>query len=110
MERKFWTLFVVNAAGPLGLSSTQLQKSLFLVGQNLPTEVGDPFYNFTFYDCGPFDSAIYVDAHTLAQEGLVEIKLVAGQNQVNYAATPEGQQVARSVVTISPRVVRKIYL
>lgn len=94
MERKDWTLLVVNAAGAWGLSPVQLQKSLFLIGKKLPSEVGNSFYKFEPYDYGPFDAAIYEDARTLGLEGLVTTSGVSGKSWVYYRITPKGKEAA----------------
>jgi|ERR1044071_518378 hypothetical protein len=94
MERKNWTLLVINAAGSSGLSPVQLQKCLFLIGKNLSREVGQSFYQFVPYNYGPFDPAVYADASTLVAEGLVRVIRVAGRNWVYYAITNEGEETA----------------
>jgi len=97
MERKHWTLLVLDNAEGLGLSPLQLQKSLFLIGRNLPGEVGDSYYEFVPYNYGPFDSTIYSDAHKLVDEKLVRMISVEGRNWVYYSITPEGHQVAEQL-------------
>jgi hypothetical protein len=90
MERKYWTLLVISAAGSSGLSPVQLQKCLFLIAKNLPEEAGDGFYSFVPYNYGPFDPAIYTDAQLLIDEGLVTLARVAGKTWAYYVITPEG--------------------
>jgi hypothetical protein len=105
MERKDWTLLVISAAGTRGLSPVQLQKCLFLIGKNLPDEVGESFYDFVPYNYGPFDQAIYADADTLVNEKLVAIARVAGKTWAYYVITPEGTAAAeRITITLKPRV------
>jgi len=110
MERKNWTLLVINAAGFNGLSPVQLQKSLFLISKNLSSIVGSSFYNFEPYDYGPFDANVYADARLLVQEGLVRMNRVSGQNWVYYTITPEGAEAARRVEsTISPEAAEYVH-
>lgn len=105
MIRKDWTLLVISAAGTRGLSPVQLQKCLFLIGKNLPTEVGEDFYQFIPYNYGPFDSAIYADADTLVNEKLVTIARVSGKTWAYYVITPEGNEAAARVAKeVSPKV------
>lgn len=104
MERRDWTLLVISVAGTAGLSPVQLQKSLFLIGENLPKEVGESFYKFEPYDYGPFDARIYEDARLLTLEGLVATSSVAGKDWVYYRVTPKGDEAARRISTgVSPQ-------
>jgi hypothetical protein len=81
------------------LTPVQIQKSLFLAGE----EVGDAFrasskYKFEPYDYGPFDKQVYADAHALATKGLVKIGTDSrGWN--TYAATEDGLQRAADLRT-----------
>jgi hypothetical protein len=97
MDRKDWTLLVINAADGKGLSPVQLQKCLFLLGQKLPTQVDDSFYHFIAHNYGPFDSSIYLDAKLLADEGLVNISQTTGTRFPIYTITSEGSEVAREL-------------
>ena len=71
MKRRDWALVVIAAAQGESLEPVQLQKALFLIGEELPDDVGDDYYSFRPYDYGPFDQAVYSDAESLAAEGLV---------------------------------------
>lgn len=97
MERTHWTLLVIAEAGSSGLSPLQLQKSLFLIGKNLPAEVGDSFYEFIPYNYGPFDPQIYSDAQRLTVEGLIQTIRVAGRSWSSYTITPLGQERANHI-------------
>jgi uncharacterized protein YwgA len=97
MERKHWTLLVIDEAGLPGLSPVQLQKILFLIGRNLPTEVGNLYYEFVPYNYGPFDSRVYSDAQHLVNQGLVQMIQVAGRNWSYYAITETGSQMAQHI-------------
>lgn len=109
MERKDWTLLVINAAGPSGLSPVQLQKCLFLIGKNLPEVVGDSFYQFIPYNYGPFDQAIYVDAQRLIDEKLVTFAQVAGKTWGFYIITLQGEEAAERIEPqVSPAVLTYI--
>ena len=92
MKRKHWTLLVI-AAGDRPLTPVQLQKSLFLLGKNLPKTTGAGFYKFEPYDYGPFDVQVYLDAEILVAEGLVEISQ-SGRGWNEYSATPGGRITA----------------
>ena len=71
MDREDFLLIVVAAGGGTPLTPVQLQKSLFLIGENLKGEIPDPFYNFEPYHYGPFDADVYVDADSLESRGLL---------------------------------------
>jgi uncharacterized protein YwgA len=71
----------------------QLQKVLFLLGKQLPGEIGHGFYDFIPYNYGPFDSAVYADASMLAGLGFVN-KNDSGRGFLQYAPTAEGMSYA----------------
>lgn len=97
MERRNWALLVIDEAGASGLSPLQLQKSLFLIGRNLPTDVGDSYYEFVPYNYGPFDSRVYSDAQYLVNQELVQMAQVAGRNWSYYIITPLGHEMAQHI-------------
>jgi hypothetical protein len=88
---KDWTLLVIAAGHGAGLSPVQLQKSLFLIGQNLTFSrlCVERFYQFKPYDYGPFNSEIYEDAEELAFEGYVTLSS-AGRPYRRYSVTDSG--------------------
>ena len=104
IARKYWTLLAIAAARGRTLSPVQLQKSLFLLGQQMPKEVGDEFYNFAPYNYGPFDSSIYADATDLATEGLIAITPASGQNWKKYSITTTGIESAKEVSNRVPNL------
>src|SRR4051794_25370784 len=71
MEKKDWLLLVLAAAKKNGLTPVQLQKSLFLIGAEIPESIRNGFYNFVQCDYGPSDKAIYADAQTLEAAALI---------------------------------------
>lgn len=100
IQRRDWALLVIAAAKGESLQPVQLQKSLFLLGENLkPTEHGlaEQFYAFKPYDYGPFDSSVYVDAQLLAKAGLVSISRREGHSYREYTITPAGIERAREI-------------
>lgn len=91
LHKKDWTLLAVALADGKPLSPVQLQKSVFLFGKLLPSEVlTEDFYEFVPYNYGPFCPEVYRDAEELAQEGLVQISSVATHGYSQYSATPAG--------------------
>lgn len=96
MSRSYWTMLAIGLAKERGLTPVQLQKALFLLGRELPSEVGPDFYNFTPYNYGPFDRAVYVDASMLRVTGSVAItRSESGYDE--YSATPAGREFTESL-------------
>lgn len=95
MDRKHWNLLVIAAARGRPVTPVQLQKVLFILGRELPGEVGGEFYDFKPYNYGPFDAAVYADAESLSSEGLVNINRPQRWNE--YAATPLGMEKAEAL-------------
>ncbi len=94
MDRRHWPLLVIDQAGPVGLSPVQLQKILFLIGKNLPDEVGTDYYEFVPYNYGPFDQQVYADADSLIRSELVQSVQVSGRNWAYYTITSGGHDLA----------------
>jgi uncharacterized protein YwgA len=90
MERKDWTLLAISFAEGEPMSPVQLQKTLFLLGRNFPSEVGQDFYEFTPHYYGPFSATIYDDAAQLAADGLVRVERQPWRSWAEYTATPRG--------------------
>lgn len=110
LQRRDWCLLVLGAAGGAALQPVQLQKSLFLIGENVkPTASGHSrgFYAFEPYDYGPFDSDVYADAEWLAAEGLAMITQHPRGSFRQYAATPEGVRRAQALAETLPIEVRE---
>ncbi|MHB0874578.1 MAG: hypothetical protein ACYC5O_00895 [Anaerolineae bacterium] len=102
MRRRDWALLAIAAGGAEGLTPVQLQKSLFLLGQNCRGDVGADYYVFIPYDYGPFDSEVYADADMLGSEGLVAIEPVAGKRWNRYAITDSGTAAAQRAARSAP--------
>jgi hypothetical protein len=97
MERRDWTLLVLDRAGTTGLSPIQLQKTLFLIGKNLRAEVGDDYYEFVPYNYGPFDPRVYQDAEYLVAHGFAQMIQVSGRSWSYYTITTLGHGVAHHI-------------
>ena len=102
MNRKDWALLAICAANGRGLSPVQLQKTLFLLGREMPHAVGSTFYKFRPYHYGPFDRAVYVDADELANTGDVAITQRHGETWNRYLATAEGCERASILRSTAP--------
>jgi len=98
MECIDWTLLAIAKAGSTPLQPVQLQKALFLIGQNLSkAKLKARFYIFDAYDYGPFCQAVYGDAETLEQTGLVTITRPPQSRYKLYTATEAGHERARAL-------------
>lgn len=110
LRRKDWCLLVLGAANGVPLQPVQLQKSLFLIGENVkPVESGLSldFYHFDPYDYGPFDSDVYADAEELEREGLACITQHPHGSYSQHAATPHGVSRAKGIESMLPPEVRE---
>lgn len=95
MNRKDWLLLTIAVGADKGLTPVQLQKSLFLLGQEFPRKVGASFYKFVPYNYGPFSTDIYSDAQSLQQGALIEIRR-EGRRWPEYHVTAGGVQRAKA--------------
>ncbi len=96
MDREDFLLIVVAAGGVPPLTPVQLQKSLFLINENLRGEIPGPFYKFDPYHYGPFDANVYVDADALEPRGLL---VSVGSSQgtwLDRTITPAGMIFSHS--------------
>ncbi len=93
-----WTLIAIaNAKG--NLEPVQLQKSLFLFGQQLKSRQlkTRSFYRFEPYDYGPFCSAVYSDVEELGRQGLIAIQRPPEARYKLYCATADGKKRAKEL-------------
>lgn len=95
MKREEWILLAADCAENGSLSPIQLQKSLFLLSQKYPNEVGEGFYEFKPYNYGPFDKEIYSDCIVLAQQGFLIVQQPIGQSWTGYSVTRTGIEYAK---------------
>jgi hypothetical protein len=101
MDRQDWVLVALHFGGGKGLSPVQLQKTLFLLGMEVP-EVRVNFYEFFPHNYGPFCKEIYSDAERMAETGLVAIERIP-QQYSTYFITPDGQNRVREIEREVPR-------
>lgn len=94
LTRRDWLLLALSRTPGGAMSPVQIQKSLFLFGQEVGDSIGTKFYSFEPYDYGPFDAAIYADLRRLADEGLVRGEWSPGRRWKNYAITRAGRKAA----------------
>jgi len=63
---------IVAAAGEAGLDRAQLQKSVFLVGEEFDGELPPDYYQFRPYMYGPFAQGVYADIDRLSDGPMIE--------------------------------------
>jgi hypothetical protein len=99
LDKKDWLLLVIAAAKGESVSLVQLQKALFLIGQNVDRQQlrCKSFYDFRPYDYGPFDSGVYRDAERLQEEGGIVITEASPRTYREYLATAAGMEKAGSL-------------
>jgi hypothetical protein len=98
MTRRDVMLAIMAAADGQAFTPVQIQKAAFLVTQNLPglLNEGAPF-NFTPYDYGPFDAAVYAVAEELQALGLAQVNQTSGRWRT-YAANEMGVDAGRRIL------------
>lgn len=94
LTRQDWLLLTLSKSPGGTMSPVQIQKALFLFGQEVGSSIGAQYYSFVAYDYGPFDAAIYADLRRLMREGHVRGEWSQGRSWKNYALTPEGRRTA----------------
>ena len=72
VSRERVLIAVVAAAGEAGLDRVQLQKSVFLIGQEFDGELTADFYQFQPYMYGPFAQEVYADIERLSDGPMIE--------------------------------------
>lgn len=97
MKNKDWILFAISFTDQKGLSPVRLQKSLFLLGKELPKVVGSNYYRFVPYNYGPFCIDIYQDLDTLISDGYIEAIPHPNSRWSDYRLTSKGQEHIDSI-------------
>ena len=105
MNRKDFVLMVVAAGEDAPLTPVQLQKSLFLIGENL-SGIPAPFYEFKPYHYGPFDADIYSDADALEGDGLLVSMKSSKGTWTDRIVTRSGLRKAEGVEQELPEKMR----
>lgn len=94
LTRQDWLLLTLSRSPDGAMSPVQIQKALFLFGQEVGGSVGTRFYSFVPYDYGPFDAAIYLDLRRMMNEGHVGEEWSPGRSWKNYTLTGPGRKAA----------------
>ena len=94
LTRQDWLLLALSRSPDGAMSPVQIQKALFLFGQEVGGSAGSQFYSFVPYDYGPFDAAIYSDLRRMMREGHLEGEWSPGRSWKNYRLTRHGRKAA----------------
>jgi len=94
LTRQDWLLLALSKSPGGAMSPVQIQKALFLFGQEVGDSIGTEFYSFEPYDYGPFDAAIYVDLRRMMGVGHVRGEWSRSRSWESYTITGTGWQAA----------------
>lgn len=97
VTRRYWPVLALSFSPDNKLTPLQMQKALFLIGQNLPAFVGANYYDFKPYNYGPFDATIYRDLDESCDEGFVALHPVPDRDWSEYEITRAGVELAERV-------------
>ena len=86
-SRECILIAIVAAAGEGGLDRVQLQKSVFLVGEEFNGRLPADFYQFQPYMYGPFAQEVYADVERLC-DGMVIEALSGTGGRPSYRLAP----------------------
>ena len=95
LARIDWLLLALSAAPDGWMSPAQIQKAMFLFGQQADGALGDSYYIFGPGRHGPFDTAIERDLDCLASRDLVRTGRSESSAAARFAVLPEGAKEAR---------------
>lgn len=102
MSRSDWPLLALISARGGRLTPIQLQKTLFIFGEQFQSELAKPYYNFEPYHYGPFDAAINRDLEELESAGLLEAVDTSVHRGRDYELTAEGEERAEDLLARLP--------
>jgi hypothetical protein len=94
--REDWALLAITLSRR-GLAPLQLQRSLYLLREAFPRELGPDFYEFRSINSGQFSPEISPDAQALASQGVVAIEVSEQEGWQHYSATAAGMERARQL-------------
>lgn len=107
MNRRDLTLAILAAARGLSYTPVQLQKATFLVTRNVAGIVDDgPTFNFTPYDYGPFDAAVYDEALELQRASHAVVAPSPFGRWNVYSASEAGVQRGGEILLAQSEAVR----
>ena len=97
LTRRRWLLYALLDSPDDAMTPVQIQKTMFLFGQEAGAELGGEFYSFTPYAYGPFDSTIYRDLEYLEDREFVRRDWPRRRRVRRYFITRPGREKAREL-------------
>ena len=94
LTRQDWLLLALSKSPGGAMSPVQIQKAMFLFGQEAGDSIGTDFYSFQPYDYGPFDAAIYADLRRMTSLGHVRGEWNPDRSWKTYKITGPGRGAA----------------
>jgi hypothetical protein len=91
-------VLLLALSGGHRFSPVQVQKLFFLIDKNVGAQIGGPFFNFSPYDYGPFDKAVYNELSSLKDTGLIEVYDNSHPSQRCYLLSKAGEVEAEDVL------------
>ncbi len=91
-------ILLLGLKGGYRFSPVQVQKLFFLIDKNIAPQIGGPFFNFSPYDYGPFDKAVYNELSLLKEDGLVEVSGNTNPSQRYYYLSKAGEEKAGDIL------------
>ena len=97
LENKDFVLGVLAGSNGAEHTPVQVQKLFFIIDREISKSIGGPYFNFTAYDYGPFDSKVYDELKKLEQDGDVETSHYSSGLR-RYKFTIQGQEKGTTVL------------
>lgn len=96
LQRIDYVLAVLAEAGG-SFTPVQLQKMFFILEKKAAAALGGPFFDFTPYNYGPFDAAVYGEVEKLAEKGYAFVSGVGTTSRL-YGVTAAGATAAAPIL------------
>jgi DNA-binding PadR family transcriptional regulator len=109
LERWDWLLlYLAYPGGKYEVDQLRAMKGMFLFTKDGPETVRN-LYNFSPYNYGPFDSAIYRDLERLEEEHLIRSEPTPGSNRRIFRMTTDGIDRSQELATaVSPAAAKEL--
>ena len=99
MNRQDLMLAVLAVDRGASYTPVQVQKLFFLLDARVADRFGGPYFEFSPWDYGPFDRAVYDELEGLEAAGLVQISRSPGGRWRTYRLTMEGQERGEQILS-----------
>jgi uncharacterized protein len=102
-SRQLHILAALSTVPETKFAPIQIQKILFLIDQNISSQLGGKKFDFAAYDYGPFDKSIYAELTELSRQGFVEIENGNDRTFVRkYSLTASGLKLGQEKLSTVP--------